>query len=241
MKKIYLLALLIVFTITSLNAQVTYQTLHTNATFSGRQINQNLPVGSVSASADVVSGGSTYSIPIAIPPGTNGIAPSLSIDYNSMGGNGNLGVGWNIVGLSVISRSGQSLYYDNKVTPVDLSSEDRFVMAGQRLISKIGTYGADGTTYGTENEDFSTVTTHASAGIIGTGWFEVVTKDGIIIEYGNTDDSRILNYENDRVLLWEINRITYKDGNYIEFKYEDHSTPRISEINYTGNVAAGPH
>lgn len=112
-------------------------------------------------------------------------------------------------------------------------------MEGQRLIAISGTYGADATTYGTENEDFSTITSHAYTGITGTGWFEITTKDGAVIEYGHTDDSRILNYTDDRVLLWQVNRITYPDGNYIEYKYEDHSGPRISEINYTGNLAAG--
>lgn len=94
MKKFLLLVLIVGFGFNSIRAQnVTYQTLHTNATFDGRAINQSLPVGSISASADVLAGGSTYSIPIVIPPGTNSVVPSISVNYNSMAGNGILGVG----------------------------------------------------------------------------------------------------------------------------------------------------
>lgn len=41
-------------------------------------------------------GAATYSIPLTLPPGTNGLAPSLSLNYSHNSGDGLLGVGWSV-------------------------------------------------------------------------------------------------------------------------------------------------
>lgn len=238
MRKIYLLILLIVLTLGSINAQnVTYQTLHTGSTFDNRAINESLPVGSVSGTADVSSGAASYSIPIAIAPGSNGITPSVSVNYFSMGGNGVLGQGWNIGGLSEITRSTRNMYFDNETNPIVMTNNDRFVLDGARLISKSGNYGDANATYGTESENFATITSKSAQGN-GPEWFEVLTKDGVKMEYGNTPDSRQTG-QFATVLKWALSRIVYPDGNFISLNYKTDAyfTLLINEINYTGNVA----
>ncbi|WP_353717299.1 SpvB/TcaC N-terminal domain-containing protein [Dyadobacter sp. 676] len=144
-----LLRVLIIFTGFASTAQnVTYQPLYTGATFDGRAINQSLPVGSISGGGNVASAGATYSIALVIPPGTNGISPTVSINYHSMGGNGVLGQGWDIGGLSKITRTTRNMYFDNETNPGVMTNSDRFVLDGTRLIAKAGSYGEPNTPTG---------------------------------------------------------------------------------------------
>lgn len=56
-----------------------------------------------SVSVDL-NGKSNISYQIEIPEGTKGMNPNLSLQYNSAGGYGNMGVGWNLSGVEWITR-----------------------------------------------------------------------------------------------------------------------------------------
>jgi len=123
------------------------------------------------------SGAAAYSIPIEAPPGVNGIQPKLALNYNSQGGNGLVGMGWGLSGLSTIHRCAQTVAQDGVKGGINLDVNDRFCLDGQRLVNVVGVYGASGTEYRTEVESFSKI---SSSGIAGTGpaSFTVRTKDG---------------------------------------------------------------
>jgi hypothetical protein len=180
-----------------------------------RDLDYALPVGSSVGVFDVSStGAATYTIPIAAPPGTAEIQPQLAITYSSQAGNGLLGLGWNIAGFSSITRSGRNYYYDSNADDIDFDSGDRFELDGNRLNIISGTYGSNGSVYYTSNEVFSRVTAYGTASS-GPQWFQVETKDGYIIEYGNTTDSRIEAQGRSNVVIWNINKIYDHRGNYI--------------------------
>lgn len=64
-------------------------------------------VGAIPASSGVSGmGAATYHVPIDVAPGPNGMQPELALTYSSAaaGGNGPLGVGFQLAGLSSISR-----------------------------------------------------------------------------------------------------------------------------------------
>jgi RHS repeat-associated protein len=218
---------------------ISYQPLYTSSTFDAKQINVNLPVGSIEGVAGVASGASTYTVPLPVPPGTNNVQPQISLTYNSFSGNGILGQGWEVSGLSLITRVNRNLYFDGQVNPIDLTSTDQFVFDGSRLIGKSGVYGSNGASYATEQESFASITSFGSIGG-DPMYFTIETKEGVLMEFGNSTDSRFLNEAGTEVLTWRMNKIQYDDGNYIEFKYvnvdRDH---RIDEINYTGNSVTG--
>jgi RHS repeat-associated protein len=216
-----------------------------NSNFNNKSI--TLPtVGSTPGSANVSSGTASYSIPIHIPPGTNGVIPSLSISYNSMGGNGILGMGWSLGGLSMISRAPHNRYLDGEVSEVQINNNDRFALDGGLLINTAGTNGNDLSEYKTESESFSKIIAHTISGIDGPGWFEVITKDGIKMEFGKTADSRrttVFNGNgNPRILFWKLNRIIHPDNNFIDYVYESlNGDLRIKQIKYTGHINPDPN
>src|SRR5512139_1979475 len=61
------------------------------------------------------SGTGSYAVPLALPRGTGGITPEMTLVYNSGGGNGVLGLGWRLSGAVTVVRNtdhGMPLYVD---------------------------------------------------------------------------------------------------------------------------------
>ena len=103
--------------------------------FFGQTTGSSKIVGAIDGTVNVsIFGGATYYIPIELPQGINGIQPDIGIAYNSQSGNGLLGYGWNITGISTINRTGSTLYHNNMMTAADFSDNDCFTLDGQRLI-----------------------------------------------------------------------------------------------------------
>ena len=159
------------------------------------------------------SGAASYSIPIAIPPGTAGLQPTLSLLYNSQSGDGLLGMGWSLGGLSVITRCPQTQALDGVRGSVNFDANDRFCLNGQRLIVVSGSYGADGAEYRTEQESFSRIISYGTAGS-GPASFKVWTKSGQVMEYGVTEDARIEAQGKSSVSVWALNKVQDTVGNY---------------------------
>jgi RHS repeat-associated protein len=201
-------------------------------------------VGSLGGTISVSDIGSAgYTIPINVSPGTKGMQPNLSIAYNSMAGNGVMGIGWNIAGISSISRVGRTYYHNDIIDGIDFDDDDQYAIDGQRMILLTGQHGGDGSTYGTEYENFTQFTSVGSAGN-GPASFLAITKTGLFMEFGGTTDSRIeaQGRFDGTVRVWNINKIWDIKGNYIEFFYtEDNNTGEfnILKIEYTGNDAIG--
>ena len=107
-------------------------------------------------------GSANYSIPIQVPPGTAGMAPTLSLNYNSNGGNGILGMGWGLDGLSQISRCPKTIIQDGAVGGVNYDVNDKICIDGQRLISTGGVYGGNNTEYRTEQANFAKIISYTT-------------------------------------------------------------------------------
>jgi RHS repeat-associated protein len=199
-------------------------------------------VGRTAGEASVsATGAARYTIPLTLPPGTNGLAPALAVTYDSRSGNGLLGVGFRLTGLSAIQRCGNTLAQDGRLGAVALDSADRFCLDGQRLRLTAGVYGQPGSQYQTETESFSRVTAIGMAGT-GPASFRVERSDGLIYEYGTTFDARVESANSATPREWALNRIRDRNGNHADFVYAEDvvtGSHRPLRIDYAGNTQTG--
>ncbi|MBN2738586.1 MAG: FG-GAP repeat protein, partial [Spirochaetales bacterium] len=173
------------------------------------------------------SGAFSYSVPIEVPPGTNGMQPNLALVYNSQAGNGMLGMGWSLSGLSVISRdSSYDLDFDD--------TSDHFILDGQRLIKD------ESGLYHTQVENYSIIEFNNPG--TSSSW-TVKTKTGMKMYYGATADSRIEAVgKNGQALMWRLNKVEDVLGNYMTLEYAEDEVNGDSypiRIEYTMNDTHG--
>ena len=179
------------------------------------------------------TGGAVYNIPIALPPGINNVAPNISLNYSSQSGDGIAGFGWNIGGISRITRVPSTLYHDGIIDPVDFDNYDRFTLDGQRLILKTGTYGTTGSTYETEN--FSNL----KVSFLSNGsqtYFKVEYPDGSIALYGySAETSSVLSLSE-----WPITQWRNPQNLSINYKYYNYNNElHIKSIDFGTNTNTG--
>ena len=152
-------------------------------------------------------GAAAYTIPIWAPPGPRGVTPQIALSYNSQSGNGYLGVGWGISGLSSIYRCNLTYAQDAAPAPVALSTSDGYCMDGQRLRLTSGTYGEAGSTYQTEVANFVTVTAYAYSGITGIGYWEATDRNGVTYVYGDVGNSAVLATGTTTAVSWMLSEV----------------------------------
>ncbi len=215
------------------------------------------------------SGAATYNIPIMTVPAAGGFSPQLSFSYSSNAGEGHLGVGWGISGLSQISRcrktkeSGDapSAGSDAYPTITLMDASDVYCLDGQRLIQvHSGSESVDAQAhnffeYRTEIESFSRIrgyrlSSQVTATTTDPQWFAVWSKDGAYREYGrdaNAENSRLSANSNgvQRIGItysWAINKFRDAGKNYFRYVYgvnQNNGEQWINEVRYTGNENTG--
>ncbi|WP_181389775.1 FG-GAP-like repeat-containing protein [Leucothrix pacifica] len=198
------------------------------------------------------SGAAIYEIPIAIPPGSAGVQPEVSLQYNSQGGSSIAGLGWSVTGLSTISRCAKTVAQNGIKDGINFNTSDVFCLDGQQLV-KVGggAYGGNGTTYKTEIDNYSHITSRDLDGDNFPESFEIRTKAGEIISYGTSHLSQVHQLSSDaeleydkRILSWNISRRTDRTNNYIDYTYSattnvsnNSNNFSIKKIQYTGNTS----
>lgn len=203
--------------------------------FGVSSVHATAPVGTTPGNLEVTTRGSaSYTIPVVIPPGTRGMQPKLTLTYDSQAGNGFLGHGWSLGGLSVIHRCGATILLDGFKGGVKYDANDKFCLDGERLVV------VDGVEYHTRHETWQRVIPSDMSS--NPASFIVYAKDGYILEYGVTEDSRIQAQGSANVRVWALNKMTDRLGNYYTIQYQEDNANgdyRPGRIDYTGNAAQG--
>ena len=181
-------------------------------------------------------GQANYEIPIPALPGTGGITPKLSVSYSSSTKSALLGYGFDLKGLSIVSRIPRNKFNDGTAGCVDFTANDRFALDGARLIQ---------TSSSNSIQEFSTEN-NCYAKIISYGIYEnpdsfvVKTKDGL--KYLYLPNTKILDPNTTKkALYWMLTSVQDTNGNYYTVSYSgDNQYHEIypSRIDYTGNVSA---
>jgi RHS repeat-associated protein len=187
-------------------------------------------------------GAAEYQIPLRLLPGTQGLQPTLSLQYRSDRENGLLGMGFALTGFSAITRCAKTIAQDGAILPIQIAATDGFCLDDQRLRLVSGTPGVAGAVYRTEVESYSKVTVIGS-GVAGPSGFEAWRRDGLVYEYALSASARIEFVGSAAVRVWALSGIRDRSGNRIEFTYiEDggmNGGYRPSTITYTSNPSQG--
>ena len=192
---------------------------------------QGFVVGKIPGELNVSpSGAATYTIPISCPPGINGMQPNLSLVYNSQSGNGIAGWGWNLGGLSMISRVPKNYYYDNEKSGIIWDKYSPLALDGQRLVVNGPLESSSDTIeYRTENDESNKIVGY-NITVWGPKYFKVFQKDGNVLEY--EDPSSLASYfpiKSPSLTLpnadfynlgWAIHKITDPNHNFVEYIYD---------------------
>ncbi|MBO7227757.1 MAG: hypothetical protein J6V33_09250, partial [Bacteroidales bacterium] len=205
-------------------------------------------------------GTANLSYPLQIPAGRQGMQPNLALTYNSSGGNGWLGIGWDISipCISLDTRWGVPRYDANYETEI-------YLLNGDQLLTK----NDDGTTFRDmphrtnirqprlpDGTQFYARTSKAHDSIIRHGtnpqnyWWEVIDRTGTTHYYGYYPDSArhtlptTLADNNGNIARWVLTESRDLYGNTVRYYY-DHVEVRnignagrqiyIDSISYTGH------
>ncbi len=184
------------------------------------------------------SGSGAWSVPIETPPGIRGMVPNLTAGLSTSSGNGLLGQGGSLSGLSAIARCTKSIAIDGVNSKINFNTAAQYCLDGNRLMLISGTQGAENSEYRTELESFQKIVANGSAGSAGPASFTVTSRSGSTMTFGGSNNASILHHSG-AVVNWRISRLEDTSSNYMDYFYaSDPSESLLDEIHYGGNINA---
>ncbi len=180
-------------------------------------------------------GTANLSYPIEIPTGRGGMQPSLALTYSSAGGNGWLGVGWDISvpSITIDTRWGVPRYDSKK-------ESETYLYRGEQMVTKVDESGfrqmphrttlwcdrlGDGTQFFPRiNETFDSIVRHGSTTL--DYWWEVFDRNGVVHRYGhyetidNDSNQSTLRDNRGNIARWCLAESEDAYGNMIRYLYD---------------------
>jgi|GEM_PF-865151 len=239
------------------NTLPTSPSLPPTATSVNDAVTHDPTVGTMAGSASTDGGAAQYHVPIVVPPGRAGMQPDLALVYNSRSGNGVMGMGWTISGLSSIHRCPQTPEQDGRALGVSYTNSDRLCLDGQRLVlvSTGVSYGAANAVYRTEVDSYARITQVGGDLTGASTCFRVEQKNGRVLHYGavtgtmsngvlstpscatSTANSKLTPSGAPAPLSWLVEKIEDHVGNNQLYQYDKsfgNGEVLLSSVTYTG-------
>ncbi|XXT24117.1 SpvB/TcaC N-terminal domain-containing protein [Sorangium sp. So ce429] len=186
------------------------------------------------------TGEAVYTMDLASLPARAGVGPRIQLVYRSDGGDGVLGAGFSLAGLSAITRCPSSLAQDGEIRGVRYDGDDKLCLDGQRLVP-VG-QGSGTIEYRTFPDTFVKVVGHYPPGDGAPAealFFEAYLPTGRVVEYGRTEGSKPL-ARGGVPRAWLANETRDGRGNAMTYAYclaeaeDGHAAEyAVDEIRYT--------
>ena len=184
----------------------------------GESILPSEPAGYIDATSTVSPTGEyRISIPLDVPPGRAGMAPTISLEYGSNAGNGIAGVGWTLSATSLIQRCQSTRATEGVTDGVDFI-DDSFCLDGAKLILLPSEPGDINLQYRTERDPFSKIVASGDAAG-GPTSFEVYRPDGRISSYTPVQVTRHP-WEAPKRFAYIMTETWDRSGNSIRYDYD---------------------
>ena len=186
-------------------------------------------------------GTANLTYPFQVPVGRGGMQPSLALNYNSNGGNGVCGMGWDfsVPCISIETRWGVPLY--NK----DLETET-YLLNGEQLLVSYDSLPTFARQYNYRQSNdytkrfyprvegaFDSILRHGCTP--QTYWWEVYDRSGTRYIYGLGDgelrsQQRENNFEEYAIAKWYLTRVIDRNGNTTRYHYRTYEGGGIGKL-----------
>jgi RHS repeat-associated protein len=202
--------------------------------------------GAIQGSFAVSSTGeATYTMPLLVPPGAAGMQPSLAVAYTSASGDGMLGMGFSLSGLSAVTRCPRTMAQDGEIRSVRYDQHDALCLDGARLMPVDSSNGV--VEYRTFPDTFVKVLAYPSTVPENPAdTLKVFNRSGLVLEYGSEASARVMG-RNGVIRSWLVQRVSDRSENTIEYAYlnftaaDAHTREYLPfRIQYTGNKSVLP-
>jgi RHS repeat-associated protein len=165
----------------------------------------------------------THQITLKLPKGAGGMQPDLALSYEPSSGNGQLGMGWQLTGLSQITRV-------NYGEGVRYAGGDAYAHSAIGILVR----QSDGS-YRSKMESFTKLVPSGSCGDGPCSWV-AYDRTGVAYHYGTTTDSRSVKQASSAVRTWALAKAVDLFGSSYEVSYINDSVNGVlypSLITYT--------
>ena len=200
-------------------------------------------------------GSANLTYPFEMPPARNGMQPQIVLSYNSDGGSGWAGEGWDISipTITVDTRWGVPRYNDTIETETYLLNGQMLAMMNDNEMTVAHRQDSihrqsDRQFFLRQGGDFSKI---IRVGDIPSDYhWEITDRNGVVYTYGGNPDAMLKGTYKDAggqprdvIAEWKLTRIQETHGDYINYYYsnvEEQVVPGLSaKANYLSRIEAG--
>ncbi|HET8661435.1 MAG TPA: SpvB/TcaC N-terminal domain-containing protein [Micromonosporaceae bacterium] len=183
------------------------------------------------------TGDATLSYPIQVPPGRQGLQPRMDLSYDSGGGNGWVGLGWDLAvpTVTVDTRWGVPRYDSGNET-------ESYQLSGQPLTplahrGPVQPRAAERVFHTRVESGFAKIVRHGT--LPANYWWEVTDKKGLRYFYGGVpetgqDSTATLADAGGHVFKWGLREIRDLHGNSVTYTWDRQSDPGVPGGSVTG-------